>query len=574
MYHVTSNINGCESIDSVSVDLIPLPIIIAPSDIAICDGEDTLLYVVSDPLSSVISWDNGVTNNLSFTPTTIGTTIYTVTSLFTLGTKTCESTDETEITVNIIPSINAGLNDTICDDENFILTGINPDGAMLIWNNGITDNAIFTPTSTLEYIVFATLNNCENSDTMILEVNPNPELLITSPFTICAGEDAVLNATSSNADNIIWDNGVTNSQVFTPVNTLLYVATASIIEGTNICTTSESVTISVNPNPIINADESGDTIITLCRGDSYTLIAENINNSTLIWTNGVIDNVLFTPTDSLMYVVTANLNGCFSSDSIIIDVVSKPIADAGLDQKICVGDSVLIDGTTLNQSLANISWQHGLIDSMYIYPLITEVHTVTATLGNCSTMDDVTITVVNLPDADFSFNPNPVTIENTELVFTQLNVYEGEVYEWEFGDNTSSVLEAPIHIFPEVPGLTYDVELMVTDSIGCIGSNSVQFTVFDVIIYYIPNAFTPDGDTYNETFQPVFTSGFDPYDYHLILFNRWGETIFESFNAEIGWDGTYKGKNVPDGVYTWTVQFGELLSDRKIIDRGTVTLVR
>ena len=133
-----------------------------------------------------------------------------------------------------------------------------------------------------------------------------------------------------------------------------------------------------------------------------------------------------------------------------------------------------------NKALKHLEIPYMCIDSMYIYPLITEVHTVTATLGNCSTMDDVTITVVNLPDADFSFNPNPVTIENTELVFTQLNVYEGEVYEWEFGDNTSSVLEAPIHIFPEVPGLTYDVELIVTDSIGCIGSNSVQFTVFDV----------------------------------------------------------------------------------------------
>jgi len=583
MYFVTSNINGCESIDSVIIDLIELPIIIAPLDFSICDGDDTLLNVSPNPLNAIINWDNGVTNNVLFTPTSIGSTIYSVTSTLSIGTKTCQFTDETEITVNIIPAINAGLNDTICVGEDFIVSGINPDGAGLTWNNGLTDGDTFTPVSSLEYIVIATLNGCENSDTMNLEVNPNPELIIPPAITICDGESTLLNATSNDADAIAWDNGLTNNLSFTPLLTTLYTATATINYGTHSCNTSESVMVTVNPNPTVDADVNvnfnvnGVKFVTLCQGDSYTLSGTpNPNSALLSWTdemgNAFLDGQTITPTDSLRYSVEADLNGCITIADITIDVVDSPSVEIE-DKVICYGDSVLLDAIS-NQPLAFIIWDPIVSNNTFIHPLINQSYNVTASLGGCSNTTNMTITVVDLPDARFSFNPIPVTIEDTEVTFTQIDVNDGEVYEWDFDDNTASVLEAPIHVYPEIGGSTYEVKLIVTDSLGCIDSASVQITVFDVLVYYIPNAFTPDGDTYNETFQPVFTSGFDPYDYHLIIFNRWGETIFESFNNEIGWDGNYNGEKAADGIYVWKVEFGEILTDKKVIDRGTVILLR
>lgn len=94
------------------------------------------------------------------------------------------------------------------------------------------------------------------------------------------------------------------------------------------------------------------------------------------------------------------------------------------------------------------------------------------------------------------------------------------------------------------------------------------------MIFYVPNAFTPDGDIHNNTFLPVFTSGYDPYDYHLIIFNRWGEIIFESFNSEIGWDGTYSDHLAEDGVYIWKIVFKENKTDKKHQEIGHVTLLR
>jgi len=571
MYYVTTNINGCESIDSVIIDLTEIPSLIEPLDFAICNGEDTLLNAISTTANVVITWDNDVINNQLFIP--LSTTVYTVTSTLTEGTVVCTTTGQTEITVNIIPSVNAGLDGVVCEGENYTLTGENPDGATLTWDNGVTDNIQFLPTDSLEYVVLAELNGCVNTDTVIVDVNPNPELIVPLDVTICDGESVILNATSTNTNDFSWDNGITNNQVFVPVTTTIYTVTATITEGLNVCTTTGTTIVTVNPNPTVDADVSGATLITLCQGDSYVLTGSNPDDGILTWTNSVVDNVEFTPTDSLMYYVTSTLNGCFSVDSIIIDVVDSPIANAGLNQTICIGDSVLMQATS-NHILATISWDEGIVNNTFILPLTTQTYYATTSLGNCTSTDEITIVVMGLPDAGFGFNPNPVTIEDTEVLFTQYNLNYGEVYNWSFGDNTSSNLESPIHIYPEIAGLTYDVKLIVTDSIGCIDSSLTQVTIFDVLIYYIPNAFTPDGDTYNEIFQPVFTSGFDAYDYHLIIFNRWGETIFESYNDQEGWDGTYNGENAPDGVYVWTVQFGEIMSDKKYIDRGTVTLVR
>ena len=90
----------------------------------------------------------------------------------------------------------------------------------------------------------------------------------------------------------------------------------------------------------------------------------------------------------------------------------------------------------------------------------------------------------------------------------------------------------------------------------------------------MPNSFTPDGDEFNQTFQPVFTSGFDPYDFQIEIYNRWGELIFESRDATIGWDGTYNGRYVMEGIYAWKLTFGNEVNDARYTDYGHVTILK
>ena len=125
------------------------------------------------------------------------------------------------------------------------------------------------------------------------------------------------------------------------------------------------------------------------------------------------------------------------------------------------------------------------------------------------------------------------------------------------------------------PG-TFIVSVIHTSN-GCVSvqqQTSVTVARCPDLLLYIPNSFTPDGDEHNNSWMPIFTSGFDPYDFHLTLYNRWGELIFESFNANDYWDGTYNNTPVQSGVYTWLIQYGNTNNDNKTLINGSVTLFR
>ena len=118
------------------------------------------------------------------------------------------------------------------------------------------------------------------------------------------------------------------------------------------------------------------------------------------------------------------------------------------------------------------------------------------------------------------------------------------------------------------------MQLIAYSSLGCTDTAYSTIQLAEELIFFVPNSFTPDIDDYNPTFQPIFTTGFDPYDFTLLLFNRWGEIIFESHNAEIGWDGTYGGKLVQDGTYTWKIEFKTTVNDERKSLTGHVNLIR
>jgi gliding motility-associated-like protein len=146
-------------------------------------------------------------------------------------------------------------------------------------------------------------------------------------------------------------------------------------------------------------------------------------------------------------------------------------------------------------------------------------------------------------------------------------------YYWDFGDGETSTTFSPSHTYSNTPG-EYTVTLYATNDGGCADSAMLSVTVKDELIFHVPNAFTPDGDAYNNTFKPVFYSGYDPHNYTLTIYDRWGEVIFESHNTDFGWDGTYHSEMAKEGFYTWTIRFKATGNDRKFLYNGHVTLIR
>jgi gliding motility-associated-like protein len=183
------------------------------------------------------------------------------------------------------------------------------------------------------------------------------------------------------------------------------------------------------------------------------------------------------------------------------------------------------------------------------------------------------VCVLPKPVASFSADPVFMSSYNPTTQFTNTSI--GAVSQvWNFGNNSgTSTEENPVFTYPELAG-NYLVTLIVANEYGCSDSASMMVSVENEPIYYIPNTFTPDGDLFNETFRPVFTAGFDIYQYNFLVFNRWGEIVFESNNAAIGWDGTYGGKPAPEGTYIYQIQFKELSRDKRNIIRGHFQLLR
>jgi gliding motility-associated-like protein len=112
---------------------------------------------------------------------------------------------------------------------------------------------------------------------------------------------------------------------------------------------------------------------------------------------------------------------------------------------------------------------------------------------------------------------------------------------------------------------------------GCV-SNPQSFTSSIELcpneIFYIPNAFTPDGDERNNSFKPIITSGVDIFNYIFVIYNRWGEVVWESFNPNMGWDGTYNYKPCQDGLYSWKLRFKVPKTDEVKEFYGSLTLIR
>ena len=79
---------------------------------------------------------------------------------------------------------------------------------------------------------------------------------------------------------------------------------------------------------------------------------------------------------------------------------------------------------------------------------------------------------------------------------------------------------------------------------------------------------------FNNVLKFVFTSGFDPYDFKVLIYNRWGEIIFETYDTTSYWDGTYDNKPCPSGSYTYFIQFGDKNTERKYSVAGNVNLIR
>ncbi|MCO5260524.1 MAG: gliding motility-associated C-terminal domain-containing protein [Crocinitomicaceae bacterium] len=184
------------------------------------------------------------------------------------------------------------------------------------------------------------------------------------------------------------------------------------------------------------------------------------------------------------------------------------------------------------------------------------------------------LTVQPRPTANFTWSPNPVKVFNTDVYFQNLSELATQ-YSWIFTDGTPSYSsqERPKVTYPYGETGTYPVTLIVTSELGCTDTLTQNLIVYPDVVLFVPNTFTPDGDEFNQSWK-IHISGIDVYSFHLQVFNRWGEMIFESSDIDAGWDGTYNGRIIETGAYSWKISARDLQNDGKYEWNGHVNILK
>jgi len=208
---------------------------------------------------------------------------------------------------------------------------------------------------------------------------------------------------------------------------------------------------------------------------------------------------------------------------------------------------------------------------------VTLMYTTNKGCKDTVTIEDM-ILVHKKPVARFTVKPEYATILDPEINFINQSSNDVVLNMWDFGDGDSSLQVSPLHVYAREP-MDYTATLFVETVYGCKDTTTQIITINDIYTLYAPTAFTPDNDGFNEVFY-VTGHGITSKDFRLIIYDRWGEKVWETDKydpdnpARYGWDGTIKGgKTAEVGLYVWRCSFIDITGTSRI-ETGTVTLIR
>lgn len=456
----------------------------------------------------------------------------------------------------------------------------------------------FKDTVAISNEISITVNAATNSPSITVAASQN---------NICAGTNISFTATAVNggtAPIYQWQvNGVnagTNSSSFSSTtlqngDKISCTLTSNQACLTNTTATSQAVTMQVNPlvTPTISIAANK---IEICRNDDVTISATvtnagaspqyqwKVNGNTVPGNSATFSSPSFNNGDQVTCTLTSNAACAVSpalSNAISIKVnplVSATVSIAAAPNRICKGEQMQFTASAVNAGASPIyQWlvngvPSGNNSSNFSSTTLNNGDKIscnmTSSLGCTSKAgsNEVVAQVDSLPTV--VFNPSERLIFYGDAIQLTPGI-TGTIatYLWTPADNLSNTTTASVLANP-VENKTY--QLSVTSVDGCKANASVTVKVFRDLL--MPNAFTPNGDGKNDVFRipPGLNIGIT----HFIIFNRFGEKVFETSDSNKAWDGKVKGKIANVGAYTWIIEYFNPFENKNVSRKGTVMLVR
>lgn len=274
----------------------------------------------------------------------------------------------------------------------------------------------------------------------------------------------------------------------------------------------------------------------------------------------------FTKPGTYTVVLTAS-NGCsVVTTEETITVLEQPVTNFSADVTIgCPG--MLVKFINNSSGAVTYLWDFGdgttsnEFAPSHVYsgtaPFYTVTLTTTNSLGCTHSLAQTNfINIVQPPIAQFSVKPGiQISIPNYTFNFVDESTNTPDQWTWDFGDGTGSSLKSPNHTYLDT-GL-YKVNLRVTNQQGCYTETHKFVRIIGVPGYlFVPNSFIPGSET-NELRQFI-AKGSGIKSWRFSIFDKWGEMMWETTKLDEGrpvegWDGTFKGVPMPQGVYYWKI---------------------
>jgi len=203
------------------------------------------------------------------------------------------------------------------------------------------------------------------------------------------------------------------------------------------------------------------------------------------------------------------------------------------------------------------------------------VYSVTLTAVTTSICADTSVTSISnitvfpSPSANFSYNPEITSIFEPEISIVNKASWDALSWQYTFGDGTSSFFPVERHTYVESGNFV--IMQTVNNKFGCKDSVEKIVQILPEFRFWIPNAFTPDGNSRNDVFKPVLY-GIKQYDFRI--YDRWGNKVFETRDPDKGWNGFFKDELCKQDIYAWRISFMNEINSKVEVRSGHVVILK
>jgi gliding motility-associated-like protein len=565
---------GCTATASTIVTVNSNPTPTAGSNSPICEG--TSLNLTASPggaTSYIWSGPNGFSSAIqnpiltAVVPAAAGT--YTVTVTSTSG---CTATATTNVVVNVSPTLATTETDEHCNSGDGTATVTASGGSS---GNYLYSWSSFPPQQTATainlsantYTVTVSDLGCTSSASVTVNNLAGPTAMITNFVNeTCSYGNGSATVTASGGNpgyTYWWSNGQTaQTAVNLPANT--YTVTVYDMYS---CAVTTSVNITNSPPPVATISN----IVPENCGFSNGSLTVSVNGGTPNYQyNWSTNPGQYTQTASGLptgtyYVTVTDLNACTSTTSATVPQVAGPSATTITTPEFCYQSNgtaaVSVTGGTGNYTYI---WSCAPTQTTTTATgLPTGSYTVTVDDGGCSTVATAFVNFIDGPNAGFTAHPKVLTIMDGPVSFLDNSAGNIVLWDWNLGDG--SVNSIPAFDYDYNGMGTYVVTLIVTDNNGCVDTAVDTIKVKDIFTFYIPSAFTPNNDGYNDFFFPKGVN-VDPNEFEMNIFDRWGNMVFHTNewleDHSASWNGTEDNSgnynDVVMDVYVYRIKVKEI----------------